>query len=171
MNSLFYAQSVQFSYHSDADRIMLLFDAQQSHRVWLTRRYLTQLLPRMADWLNKTAVCKSIDVTTESVRLAISEFEHASAKSQIKTEKEQGGRGANIERPKATSREYLSTMLQLQTQKNKVLVQFGHGKVFESAILLQRSELHKLLGCLLGLANDSGWSVDSPWQSVGLVAH
>ncbi len=164
---LFTAKSITFNYDKMADRICLVLGDARSehfHHAWLTRRYLQQLLPQVAGWMD--ARCPLIErntlpLTTEQ-KAKVAAFEHSSAQQQVKTQK---GPSPDTQ-AKRIDQSYLLKGIELSEKDGMVTLVFIEVKSKPvSGMRMSRNELHKLLSCLLDLGNRAGWGLASPWES------
>ncbi|PIE42916.1 MAG: hypothetical protein CSA50_07770 [Gammaproteobacteria bacterium] len=168
---VFNARSITFNYDRTADRIYLVLGDAKSelfHHAWITRRYLQQLLPQVANWLD--AGCPLLEDNkiplTAAQKTRVASFEHNAAKERIKTQK--GPAPENM--AKQIDKSYLLRGLQLSNDADLItLVLIDTQNQPVSGMKLSRNELHKLVSCLLDLANRVGWNIGSPWRSAGTV--
>lgn len=164
---LFTAKSITFNYDKMADRICLVLGDARSehfHHAWLTRRYLQQLLPQVAGWLD--ARCPLIEEgalpLTTAQKSKVAAFEHNSATQQVKTQK---GPLPDAQ-AKQIDQSYLLKGIELSEKGGLVTLVFVEAKSKPvSGMRMSRNELHKLLSCLLELGNRGGWGLSSPWES------
>ncbi|PID43336.1 MAG: hypothetical protein CSA52_02185 [Gammaproteobacteria bacterium] len=168
---VFNAKSITFNYDRIADRICLaLGDAKSEvfHHAWITRRYLQELLPRMASWMDASCPLieeNKIPLTTEQ-KTKVASFEHNSARKQVKTQK--GPPPENQARK--IDKSYLLSGLQLSHQTDLITLVFIDVQNRPvSGMKISRNELHKLASCLLDLANRVGWNIRSPWEPADTV--
>ena len=159
------ACSLSLRYVALEDRIEWLCHCENNILVaaWVSRRLLISLLPRLAEWLDKTSERQSdsdSNVRTVVEKKHIHRFDHDVAQRQVKAVKES--------LPKTSvSEQFLLRHLEFKAAKQGVIIGLAAEKnctlVAFSASL---PELHKVIGELLKIGNDADWGISNPWHSI-----
>ena len=161
------ASSVSLRYDATQDRIEWTSHcAEQTFvRTWLTRRFLTATLPRLAQWLDakveSPAITAAVSSQTPSERQHIRRFEHEVAQHQVKAVRE-------VAPERAFVAEFLLDGLQLQRRKGGFLLALvDREKTYRVDLAMTAPQLHKIVGELVTLSDAGRWNLSNPWQGVG----
>jgi hypothetical protein len=159
------AKSVSLRYDPKQDRIEWTNHCRDKQFVtcWLTRRFLGNILPRLAEWLDakaeQQAAPRAAGSQTPAEKQHIRRFEHEMAQHQVKAVREP-----------APQREWVAEFLLDGIQLARVkggfrLTMTDRDKQHEVVLGLTGPQLHKVVGELLLLSENGQWNVDNPWQS------
>jgi len=162
------ANSISLRYLAKEDRIQWICHCSENKivLVWITRRMLSLLLPRLAQWLDKNnpQEKKQAKPRTESEQKHISRFDHEIAQKQVPSTREKVSLKNVVD-------QFLMQTFGLKAVGSKVVVTLA-GEEESQAIVFQATlpELHKVIGELIQIGEKAGWHIEHPWYSAATGA-
>jgi hypothetical protein len=156
------ARSVSLTYVPVEDRIRWTSACEGGVfvAVWVARRHLLILLPRLAEWLDKKSPLQQQTVVAEAAKLEIRAFEHQVAQQRIKAVRAP----ARKQKPDV---EFLLNYFGVSVVADGLLelTLVAPDEEIRLGLTGSFAQLHKIVRELLEIGNAAGWGVPDPWQA------
>ena len=154
-------KSITLRYDQPLDRIQWLCTSSDNELViiWLTRRMLIKLAPKLSQWLEKPLPTDE-KLRTPMEREAISRFRHeAAVKKSIR-------RKVTIDVNNMTDFMLHAISFRTVSANQHVFTITDSNKTKQIKFVASYNDIHRILGELISLAKSAEWGVDLPWSKM-----